>query len=420
MPLSAKLSRYEKSVYTVLCIGIVYSLIFWTLLNSILCLTLSAYWLFFSRKEFTWKSFRGRLILLFASIYLLTVIGALYTANKDEGLFRIQQKVTLLAFPIIFGTTRWLTPSLLKKIFVHFLLGTTIACVISLGYRFFQYLQTGDFKLMTKFNLIIFPDMYPFTLGLFCLMSIIFLFQLIPGSSKKWKVWLILAGLLLSLVILLLSVRVIFTCWLLLLIFYVFRLIKKPAHQILGLAGLGVIAIIAVFTITPLKNQWKEIIDIPEKQEIPLDQDASLNREWGGKSIRFAIWKCSEEIIRNHWLTGVGTGDIQDSLQATYEKRKFFFASRYNRYNAHNQYLQFFIGHGFLGPLLLLGCILIPLFYYRSFATQPIYLLFLLIFSIICFSEVILDVNKGVIWYSFFNSIFAFNLPKPRISLPDK
>jgi hypothetical protein len=40
------------------------------------------------------------------------------------------------------------------------------------------------------------------------------------------------------------------------------------------------------------------------------------------------------------------------------------------------------------------------------------YLLFLLLFSVIGISESVLEVNKGIIWYSFFNSIFAFGYLK--------
>ncbi|GAC1705506.1 MAG: hypothetical protein NVS9B7_11260 [Flavisolibacter sp.] len=78
------------------------------------------------------------------------------------------------------------------------------------------------------------------------------------------------------------------------------------------------------------------MVNFSSKETIQLDKDASLGRAWGGKQIRTAIWKCSQDIIRRHFISGVGIGDVQDSLQAAYEKRKFYFASRYNKYNTHN------------------------------------------------------------------------------------
>ena len=79
---------------------------------------------------------------------------------------------------------------------------------------------------------------------------------------------------------------------------------------------------------------------------IHLDQDSSLGRSWGGGVLRLAIWQCAFDIVREYPIIGVGTGDSQQALQDSYEKRKFYFASRYNKYNAHNQYIQQMVTHG--------------------------------------------------------------------------
>ncbi len=140
-----------------------------------------------------------------------------------------------------------------------------------------------------------------------------------------------------------------------------------------------------------------------------MDKDESLGRGWGGKTIRLAIWECSLDILKEHWLTGVGIGNSQDELQKAYEKRKFYFASRYNKYNAHNQYIQQAIASGVLGLVVFLACIFIPLFRFIRQKDKLFYTLFLLCFAFICITESVLEISKGVIWYSFFNSIFVFN-----------
>ncbi len=125
-------------------------------------------------------------------------------------------------------------------------------------------------------------------------------------------------------------------------------------------------------------------------------------------SIRVAIWRSGKDLILRHPLLGVGTGDVQDSLQQAYESRKFYFASRYNRYNLHNQYLQTLAAFGIYGLVILLTVMIVPVVCLNYGAFFRIRLIFLLLFFLICFTEVILDTNKGIIWYSFFNSIFAF------------
>ncbi len=115
------------------------------------------------------------------------------------------------------------------------------------------------------------------------------------------------------------------------------------------------------------------------------------------------------DILKENWLTGVGVGDSQDELQIAYEKRQFYFASRYNKYNAHNQYIQQAIASGIAGLIVFLACILAPLLYFIGQRDKLIYILFLFCFAFICITESVLETSKGVIWYSFFNSIFVFN-----------
>ncbi len=401
----------EAKVYTWLCIGIVYSLVYWTLLNSILCLALSAYWLFFSRKSFNISTIRSRMVVLFSLLYIVSGIGMLYTSNIEEGWFRMQQRIPLLLFPIVLGTSSALNDTAIKKICYHFVAATSIACLASFVYKLFEYLHTGNPTMITGHDLIIFPDLYPYILGLFCNLCIIIILQALPECSPGRTKWLLALIVFLSLFILLLSTRTIIACWMIVILFFVFRYLTVPLHRVL--VGLTMIFILVTSgaAIPSLGKQWKELINFSNAHSIQLDKDASLNQSWGGKAIRVAIWNCSMDVVREHWLTGVGTGDIQDSLQTAYENRKFFFASRYNRYNTHDQYLQILVGHGIGGLAVFLLCLIVPVFYLKGSPFRNTYLLFLLLFAIGGVTEVMLDVNKGIVWYSFFNSIFVFRKP---------
>lgn len=402
--------QHEQTIYTALCIGIVYTLVFWTLLNSILCLTMAGFWLVFTSKKVALSDRRKKLILLFASIYLLLLAGLLYTADMEEGLRLVQLKSAILLFPVIIGTTNILTPKTTRLILLHFLIATSIACVAGFVYGSIQYFKSGNPIMLTGENLLIFPDLYPYIMGLFCVLSIIIAYQLLPFYRKHIKRLLILLCAFLSLIIVLLSIRLIICCWLLIVLFLSFKkYITGIYYRIATIVLLLTLLVIAIAKVPSLQNQWRDLRDFSESNTIKLDQDSSLGQSWGGKAIRLAIWKCSKDVIRKHWLTGVGSGDIQDTLQVAYENRRFYFASKYNRYNAHNQYIQLMIGHGITGVALLILCIVLPFVWLRKQQSLETYALFLFLFSAICFSEVILDINKGIIWYSFFNSIFAFS-----------
>ena len=412
MIVTIKNKNTEKFIYTWLCIAIVYSLLFLTYLNSILSILLVAFWLIFSKKEFDISSLKSRLMLLFMSLFMIGIVGLAYTTNTKAGIATLETQSAILFFPLVFGTTSVLDRSVLIKINTHLLIAAAVASVAGLCYGIYNYFQSGNIEQITGDHILLFQAVRPVTMGLFCLLAMIIAFEKLNEPSAKSKGWLYAFIGLITLMIFLLSIRLIIACWLLIVFYYLLTIIKQRLYKVFSVSIAILLLIVSSFTIPTVKKQWKELFDFSSTSTIALDQDSSLGRSWRGKALRVAIWKCSADVLKEHWFTGVGTGDVQDSLQKTYENRKFYFASMYNRYNAHNEYLQILLATGLPGLLILLSCILYPLLNYRKKFSGNIYFLFLLLFAVVGMTESILEVNKGIIWYSFFNSIFAFGYLK--------
>ena len=387
-------------------------MLFLTYLNSLLSILLVVFWLIFSKKEFDISSRKTRLMLLFISLYIIGITGLIYTSNSKAGIATLETQSAILFFPLVFGTTSVLTQAMLKKITTHFLIATALASLAGLGYGIYNYFQSGDIEQLTRNHILLFHVVRPVVMGLFCLLSIIIAFEKLNTSSAKTKGLLYAFIALMTLMIFLLSIRLIIACWLLIVFYYFLVIIRQWLYRIFLIAIAILLLIVSAFTIPTVKKQWNELFDFSARSTIALDSDSSLGKNWGGKALRVAIWKCSADVLKKHWLTGVGTGDVQDSLQKAYEDRKFYFASMYNRYNAHNEYLQITLANGLPGLLILLSCIFYPLLHYRKKFSGNIYFLFLLLFAVVGITESILEVNKGIIWYSFFNSIFAFGYLK--------
>jgi O-antigen ligase len=71
----------------------------------------------------------------------------------------------------------------------------------------------------------------------------------------------------------------------------------------------------------------------------------------------------------------------------------------------HNQYLGFLINSGITGLLIYLGTLAWGL--YQSIKKQHILLFgFIVLVTVVSFSEDLLDVNKGIFFYAFFFSFF--------------
>ncbi len=414
-PLAKTLFPSEGNIiFEWICIGIVYTLLFWPGGNSVCIILLAFYWLFFQKKVFDLGSVRTRLMLLFCSLYLISIIGLAYTSNFSEGLFRLQQKSAILFLPMIFGTSL-LPEKTFKLIKLHFIIATSLACVISIVYGLSQFLSTGVTGFMAKEQLTIFRDLNPPMTSLICLTAIIILLHEYFSTEKKRMILVISIVVFLSGYTILLGVRLLVFCLFLILLFFIFRYISSMVYRLTLAISFIVLTLMSLIFVPSLNRKWIELVDFSPQNKIRLDEDASLKRSWGGKAIRFAIWECSKDIIKRNWLFGVGTGDVQDSLQEAYAQRKFYFAAHYNKYNSHNQYLEMWLANGIPGLLIYILCLVVPLVIHFRESSALDYVLFLCLLIFLSFTESFLNINKGTIIYSFFNSIFGFAYLRPAI-----
>lgn len=405
----------EENMFLFFCCGIAITLIFWILLNSILSIAFFAYWLFFTKKEFSWKLPRSRYVLLFCLLYIIVLIGSLYSSNLDAAVSKVQQKSALLFFPIILGTSVVINAKIFKTTFRVFVLSVLAGCFICIGFGFYKYLNTGQVEHLYGYNLIILKGMSPYTFNLCTLFAILFLIHSIYLKSSHKTISALknifpelLIILFLILFLLLVGNRNILAITLFIGLFYSIKLLDLWWQKLLTILMMLFIFAVAIAVNPYLNKQWNELKDFSQVNTIQLDDDASLGRSWGGKQLRMALWTCSWDVIKQNWLTGVGTGDAQDELQQAYEKRQFYFASRYNRYNTHNQYLQEAVTFGIIGLSVFLACLVIPLFAKIYPNYKLFYSLFIFSFAIACITDTPLDLNKGIILYSFFNSLIFF------------
>jgi O-antigen ligase len=125
-----------------------------------------------------------------------------------------------------------------------------------------------------------------------------------------------------------------------------------------------------------------------------------------GTVARKEIWKVSIGLIRQHFIFGVGTGDVKDVFMEAYRQQNLSPIFK-KKLNAHNQYFQTFITLGIFGFSLMVACLLVPA--YRSLRKEDyLYTLFLLIFAINILFESMLETQAGVVFYAFFNA-FLFS-----------
>jgi hypothetical protein len=133
-----------------------------------------------------------------------------------------------------------------------------------------------------------------------------------------------------------------------------------------------------------------------------------LTQNASGHSVmqRLVFWQTSLQIIREHWLTGVGTGDLEDAFQEEYTKSKTLLDKEF-RWRSHNQFLAIFTTFGIIGLAWFLFSLVFPaatLSKYHDFY----YLSFFIIVMMSMLTEDTLETQAGVTVFAFFNSFYLF------------
>jgi O-antigen ligase len=131
-------------------------------------------------------------------------------------------------------------------------------------------------------------------------------------------------------------------------------------------------------------------------------------------TIRLLVWEQSVQLIKDNFWFGLGVGDANDALYKAYANNGITGALEH-RLNAHNQYLQTFLGMGFFGFLLLLYLSLGELI--KGIGKKNVMLSF---FSLlICLNflvESMLQAVAGTLFFAFFFCLFNLIEEKRMLS----
>ena len=414
--MSSRSEIHQRIFYCGLLL-IVFTLPYSLLANSISIIILCINWLVEGKYAEKLKLAKNNnFLFFFIFFYLLHVLGILYTSNVNAGLFDLQRKLSLFILPIIIATSGKLNHAQIKNILKVFFISILAASFICLGYAGYRtdFLRTYSHPYWLYFSytdLTSILKIQPTYLAIYVCFSIFILFYFLIenySSYGRYK-------------------RTMFFCLILYLVIFLFLIASKTAiialliilfsgivyyyykiHKLLkGIFVIGIIStffVIALFQFPLIAERFLQILGI-EHQNVWINQYG----DGSGKvpDARMLKWKCAWNVIKENWLLGVGTGDDQEALQIQYKNINF--QEAFNaEYNAHNQYLQTWLGLGILGLISLLVCLVaqtVIAFRKRSY----LYISFIALIIISCIPESMFCRQQGIVFYSLFASLFAFS-----------
>jgi hypothetical protein len=121
---------------------------------------------------------------------------------------------------------------------------------------------------------------------------------------------------------------------------------------------------------------------------------------------RLEFWKASVNLIRENWLTGVGTGDMNIAFADEYNRMHSKLPPD-QRWRSHNQFLSVFVGFGIIGFAWFLFSFLYPPIVLGRFRDYY-FLIFFIIAMLSMIPEDTIESQSGVTFYAFFYCLLLF------------
>lgn len=418
-----------------------------------------------NQKRFKWA------YIIFAMTWVMYLIGMIYTDNQSFGWMQVSKKLGFLIFPMIFlfSDMSYITKQRLKAIGNTLILGCILFFFMNLVYAVYDVIFNGettarffDQELMKWYYVHhSYLSMYA-SLGLmFCFMGIF------ENEDRKVKIINVLAYIILVVFIILVRSRA-GLIWMVLTfvlqwIWLTFIMKKKRMGWAMG--GVFVLAVAGA------------IIAFPQSVERITNTISDIKSEHSSDH-RLVQFKGYKAVLEENWLWGVGTGDRTAATQESYHQYKdkivekitpkmavvidevidnqyyepdytmrrdmMAIAPKYgvepdtigkylveyqfirfaidNEINAHNMFFETVISIGIIGLLLLLAYFVIPIVLWIKTKTfDMLYFSFLMMIGFNALFESIFEVQLGIIFFCFFNSLlftlsFRPKRPTPVIS----
>lgn len=341
--------------------------------------------------------------------FFFYAISLSYTSNLKEGFSSLEGLLSLVLFPIILSTNTF-NRRKIRIIFKVFILSCLIASLFCLIYSLsnpfytdvkFSEVDWAHFSWSLTRSLDFHAPYFSMYI-VFCIFLSVYLGGINFNYKNKSKNvgWLLLVVYLFTFAALLSSRTALFS----LLIISFFSIIKlgKAMSKIMEMAVVIILLLtfgyIAYQHVPYLKKRTDSISSIQGLKNNP----------------RFYTFQAGLSTIKKNIVFGVGIGDVKDQLLEEYDKLNFKEGYN-NKYNTHNQFLETFATIGIIGLISFLMALLYP-FIKAVQMKEYLYIAFISLFVLCCLTEVILNRQKGVVFYSFFNSLIIFNCLKTELN----
>jgi len=362
--------------------------------------------------------YKNKVIIFTILLWCVGAISLLYSGYIEVGLKKVSLNISLLLVPLIIAT-QWIEIHKYQKHILNlFLIGLIFTGVYLISRAFYFSIFGSTIEHLNKigffpgsgqsyfFYLIFCYPFHPTYLSMYFNLGIALVAFKIKYSKNIWARLLgfMVEVFFITLIFLASSKAGYLTCVVVSVISLLW-LLRHKSRQYVSL--MLILLIIGFGVLVSRNNRFSSFIILLDKLNVAntYDNVTMENILRGDDAIRLKIWQTVPAAVGKNWLFGVGIGDVRETLAMAYQGKNMDFALD-KRLNAHNQYLETYMGLGIVGLsclLLILGSAL-----WQSVRRKDmVFLLFMLIILINFLFESVLERFFGVLFFVFFLSIFS-------------
>lgn len=345
-------------------------------------------------------------IIVLSSLFIAYLLFLPFVKDKNEILVWINRSLPFLIFPIflILNKKKVNQKTLDWSLLIFAYTNTIISIKVWLKIYFLGF---DNLQKENNFYDPVFRNIFSDTtsihlpyLGILFTFSIyIFFIRLLKEKNIYKKLIYILSIIILLISLIMFAARMALLClFLSIILFLIIRLKTKKIYKISIIVGL----ILCSFVITKI-NSLNERIKEAILTEYVLPHKGQTPEEF---QVRYGIYNCTKQILKKDWLFGVGPTEVQKTLNNCYSQYNYEAYNDYKHiiYNSHCQYSDIILKFGIFGLLIFFISI-----FWGINNNNYYYFGFILIFSLSIITENMLSRQIGVVFFTFFNSLFFIN-----------
>jgi O-antigen ligase len=349
----------------------------------------------------------SRTTFILQSVFFVTVISTIYGPSISDSLNVTTRQLALFIFPFLFTVT-----SLdLAKYRSRLLLGLTLSCTFTVIYLYCDAIHVLIYNKLplrelfswafVNHNFSLPIDMHATYLSMLLVISIIYsLQQFFKDRVRSKNLYYIICSIILFAGLIQLSSKSALSAILITITIGFSWILVRRENRYKFLFISSVVSVLLVACILSFQV-------FRERYLTTLKEDLYGNKGLVKMNGRIDRWNIAFNLIRQSPVLGTGSGSEVPLLRNSYFEQKMY-GPYLLSLNAHNQYLSFTINSGIIGLIVYLSTLCWG--FWHSFKNRDIlFFSFIVLITIVSLSEDVLDVNKGIFFYSFFFSFLFYS-----------